>query len=530
MVRFAWVLSMGVGFLSLSQEILWVRLVSFTLKGLSQSFAAVLFCFLIGIAVGSAVGKRFCERSGDLLRISAIVLAAAAAVDLSLILLVPALVHWKIGLAGVLALVVLTAGIKSVMFPIAHHLGSQQSGSRIGRSVSKVYFGNIVGSTLGPIVMGYVLLDNLTVDACLLLVGMATGALSLACALRGRAFPAALASVVVVVAAAGLAWYESTGMVRAIALATDRSIDPTQAPGLTINHIVQNRQGIVHTVHTTDGMPDATLGGNIYDGRIAVDMAQNANWLDRALVLVATHPNPERVLVIGLSTGAWARILSASPRVKAMTVVEINPGYLEIIRQYPQVAGVLSDPRIHIEIDDGRRWMRRHPTEQFDLIVQNTTYYWRAYSSNLLSRDYMVQLSSHLKPGGIVALNSTGSSDVLRTAEQVFAHVERRKSFVYGSHGDFARPIASADAALRELQLGSTPVFSDAAFQAGGIAHEMLHEPFVAPGQRYLGMSEQPDVITDQNLLVEHAHGRLRDNFPGIYRRFDGWRRGGTGS
>jgi len=119
---------------------------------------------------------------------------------------------------------------------------------------------------------------------------------------------------------------------------------------------------------------------------------------------------------------------------------------------------------------------------------------------------------------------------VRRTAEQVFAHVERRKSFVYGSHGDFARPIASADAALRELQLGSTPVFSDAAFQAGGIAHEMLREPFVAPDQRYLGMSEQPDVITDQNLLVEHAHGRLRDNFPGIYRRFDGWRRGGTGS
>ena len=58
----------------------------------------------------------------------------------------------------------LTALIKSIMFPIAHHLGSQQSGARIGRSVSKVYFGNIIGSTLGPIVTGYLLLDQLTMD------------------------------------------------------------------------------------------------------------------------------------------------------------------------------------------------------------------------------------------------------------------------------------------------------------------------------------------------------------------------------
>ena len=179
---------MGVGFLSLSQEILWVRLISFVLKGLSQSFALVLFCFLVGIAIGSAIGKRFCERHADLLRTSAIVLALAATLDVSLVLLLPALLQVKAGLVGVLLLVGLTAALKSIMFPIAHHLGSQQSGARIGRSVSKVYFGNIVGSTLGPIVTGYVLLDHLTIDNCLVLVGLATGVLSLLCAARARTF------------------------------------------------------------------------------------------------------------------------------------------------------------------------------------------------------------------------------------------------------------------------------------------------------------------------------------------------------
>jgi len=81
------------------------------------------------------------------------------------------------------------------------------------------------------------------------------------------------------------------GMVRAIALATERAIEANLAPGLKVDHIVQNRQGIVHTESTTDGLPDAILGGNIYDGRIAVDMERNSNWLDRALVLLAHTPS-----------------------------------------------------------------------------------------------------------------------------------------------------------------------------------------------------------------------------------------------
>src|SRR3954466_12489867 len=114
MTRFAWILSMAVGFLSLSQEILWVRVISFGTRGLSQSFALVLFLFLIGIALGSAIGKRLCERQGDLLRTSAIVLGLAAVVDLSLPGLLPAILHWRGG-AGVFVLIVMTALLKSIM-------------------------------------------------------------------------------------------------------------------------------------------------------------------------------------------------------------------------------------------------------------------------------------------------------------------------------------------------------------------------------------------------------------------------------
>ena len=50
MMSFPWWLSFAIGFLSLSEEILWVRLVGFAYSGVPQSFSFVLGSFLLGIA------------------------------------------------------------------------------------------------------------------------------------------------------------------------------------------------------------------------------------------------------------------------------------------------------------------------------------------------------------------------------------------------------------------------------------------------------------------------------------------------
>jgi predicted membrane-bound spermidine synthase len=511
---------MSIGFLSLSQEILWVRVVSFTLKGLSQSFAIVLFCFLVGIAVGSAIGKRMCHDRSDLLRVSAAVLGLASLIDVGLVFLLPAMLQSRWGLAAVLLLVALTAGLKSVLFPIAHHLGSQQSGGDIGRSVSKVYFGNILGSTMGPIVTGYILLDHLTVDECLLLVGLGSSLLSLLCAIRSGTPARGGAIVAIALGIAAAAWSDTSTMIASIADATS-SID---TPGRRVEHIVQNRHGIIHTVHTPDGAPDTVLGGNIYDGRINVLMDPNYNGLDRALVMLAVHPKPRRVLVIGMSTGAWARILSASPGIEELVIVEINPGYLQLVEKYPQVAGLLRDPRVRIVIDDGRRWLRRHPDETFDLVVQNTTFYWRANATSLLSKEYMQLVTRHLRPGGIAGFNSTLSSDVLETARRTFRFVERRDSFIYGAMTPFSSATPNAESALRDLVLDGERVFSPSAFLEAGLARDMIDRPFVPHDEQLAGLSPSPGVITDQNLLVEHAHGKLREFLPALYRTIEEWR------
>jgi spermidine synthase len=505
----AWVLSFGVGFLSLSQEILWVRLVSFSQQGRPQAFSLVLVVFLVGIAAGSMLGRWACERSTHLLRQAGGALLVAAAFDLAALAVCGytdlALTLEAPGrLARLLLLVALGAAFKGVLFPIVHHLGSDATAGRVGRSVSQVYLGNVMGATLGPIVTGFWLLDVLPLERVWALVALGTALLGLGAWLWDRR-PGPVhhwAAPAVVLAGACWAWAQPPQVVARIA-ADDR-------PDVRLQHLVQNKHGVIHVeAEDSPGSGDITRGGNVYDGRISVDMAINANGLDRAYLMAALHPQPRRVLVVGLSTGAWAAAILGMPGIAHMDIVEINPGYQQLIAQYPQVAPVLSDPRVHLHIDDGRRWLRAHPQAQYDLIFQNTSYHWRAYMTLLLSREYLGELQSHLHTGGIVAANTTGSLDAYLTAASVFKHSVRYRNFVYMSQSPLHKR-SDAQAVLQACTLWAQPAFVPALLAAGGLGHHLATDA-LEPVDDYLRRTlkgRQAGVISDLNLTPEFRHGQ----------------------
>src|ERR1041385_9202333 len=121
----------------------------------------------------------------------------------------------------------------------------------------------------------------------------------------------------------------------------------------------------------------------MYDGMFNVDPISNSNGIRRAYMVAALHPNPQAVLEIGLASGSWSRVLMAYPAVKSITIVEINPGYLDLVRQYEPQRDLLTASNVQINIDDGRRWLMRHPEAKFDFILQNTTWHWRDHITNL---------------------------------------------------------------------------------------------------------------------------------------------------
>jgi spermidine synthase len=76
-----------------------------------------------------------------------------------------------------------------------------------------------------------------------------------------------------------------------------------------------------------------------------------------------------------------------------------------------------------MHFNDERRWLKQHPEENYDLLVMNTTFHWRAYSTMLLSREFLSLMREHMNPGAVLAYNSTFSRDVFPTASVVFPDV-----------------------------------------------------------------------------------------------------------
>ncbi len=497
-VAFARILSFCVGFLSLSQEILFVRLASFAYESLPSAFAFVLVFFLLGIAVGANIGKRICARGGDLRLAGGRVLLAAFVLDA----LVPAIATMGAGnpMASTVlgALILVSAALKSVLFPIAHELGSVVTGARVGRSISLVYASNIAGSTLGPLLTGFLLLDHVSLEHAFRLVAIGTGTLGAACVIASRPRLAGAAAVACAVAAA---W---TILAPARLVSEYAMRDAEMRPP---NLIVETRSGIIHTLpHPSGG--DAVYGSNVYDGRINTDLRINSNGIHRAYVLAALHPNPSRVLVLGLSSGSWTRVLAQFPGVERIDVVEINPGYLELIRRHPEVAPILDDPRIGIDIDDARRWLVRHPDRRYDLIVMNTSYYWRAYATNLLSREFLQLARRHLAPGGVMTYNTTSSPDVLWTAQDVFPFVRRYVNFAYVAEHDFTSRIELLRERLWSIGPPGSPWLDrDNPADRAAVEH-MLAVRFVSPAEVARQADRTLTVITDDNMATEYRYGR----------------------
>jgi hypothetical protein len=84
------------------------------------------------------------------------------------------------------------------------------------------------------------------------------------------------------------------------------------------------------------------------------------------------------------------------------------------------VASLLDNPKVEIVIDDGRRWLNRHPERRFDAIVQNTTWYFRPNVTSLLSQEYLGLVAGHLRDGGVLMYNTTGSARAQRTGCLLF--------------------------------------------------------------------------------------------------------------
>lgn len=488
------------GFIALSYEILWFRVLSFVTGSAPWVFGALLGAYLGGVALASYWARGFCARrpepaARDVRLVSAFVLVASAAGYL----VVPALAALAARGAwpAALPLLAVSAGLLGAVLPLVAHLAIPPDGTA-GARLSYVYAADIVGSALGSALTGYVLLDLASLAS--ISVALAAGGAVLGGVLwwwSGSSVPARSAGF-------ALAALSIACAVLPAPVLFDRLWERLQlrerSADLRFAEVVENRHGVI-TV-TADG---TVFGGGAFDGAFSTDLLRDANGIWRAYSMLGLHPAPRRVLVIGLGSGSWARVAQALPGVERLTLVEINPGYLQLIREREEFAPLLEDPRVEVVVDDGRRWLARHPERRFDLVVANLTLHWRAHATNLLSSEFVALVKEHLAPDGVYYFNSTGSNHAIDTARAAFASGLRLGGFVAVSD----RPLRFDAARMREilprLHMGARPVLDLSSPEHRARLEWMVEQPrdVAAP-------AATAQVVTDDNMLTEWRSVWLR--------------------
>lgn len=446
----ACLLAFASGFIALSHEILWYRVYSYTSQGGAEAFALMLGAYLAGIAFGSYGARVLCRDGALPLRAVAWLLAASALAFFLPPLVASAVVlmdSWELTLPAV----AVASALLGAVFPLVGHAFIAPD-ARSGSRISYLYVANILGSVAGSLGTGFVLLDHwplATVAWLLACLSLAcAGALAAARGVRGLRLAGALAGCLM-----GAVALQALGPLLYGTLYEKLQFRTGYQPGEPFAHLVENKSGVIAV--TAGG---TIFGGGAYDGGFNTSLVNDTNGVLRAYALAGLHPAPREVLLIGLSSGSWAAALAAHPRLERLTIVEINPGYLQLLPRYPQVAWLLRDPRVQIEIDDGRRWLVRHAERRFDAIVVNGTLHWRAHASNLLSAEFTALARSRLRPGGLYFFNATGSDRAARTAGDAFRHVLRLSNCIAASDAPLAFDPGVWSRAMRGAAVGGKPV------------------------------------------------------------------------
>lgn len=399
------------GLTSIADEVFWSRVLVLHLGSSVYAYALMLTSFLIGIAAGSALIHRIIDRVDPVktLFFLELVLAATLAVQ----------IHYFVRFADVLealaralnaatyemTLVVLLLTVLSALFiptaimgatfPLVVKLYGDRTGAAEGRASGVVYFFNTLGSILGSLLAGFVIIRWIGSQNGLFLMALINLLIAVILFRSGsgrRRWVLSLASsATVLVCAFVLARPDQ--IILSAGLFADR-----KAPVLLF------REDVTATV-TLRQMEGKFLSLELNGVNVAGTSPDllGTQHLQGHLPLLA-HGSAKRVLHIGFGSGGTAWAVSRHP-VQQIRIAEISPEVLEVSdsRLRSVNHGVLSDPRVRVEINDGRNFILATP-ETFDVILSDSIHPRYAGNGSLYTRDYFELCRKKLAPGGVISM------------------------------------------------------------------------------------------------------------------------------
>ncbi len=401
------------GYVIVALEIVWVRVLGQFGQYHAYLFPTVLGVFLLADGAGMALAARMVRRMSDprpaffLTQGGGFVLGALLLGALWFAIGIPPLRDWmgadfdrfgtrEVALSTFIIVLVVAppSFVIGMTFPFVQR-AVQQDLASVGARVGWVQLANILGNAAGSILTGLVTFHLLGTAGTLALLAALSLLLLLFWLVQSRAARGAMLAL--------------AGASAAIALLTPanaafwRRMHGVTAPTLTAWG--EDRSGVVLYRER------ATLPGR-EDGRFFI-MGHGQGFvpfLDTHILLgmlgPMLHPDPKRVLAIGIGSGGTPYGATFSPRTERVRAIElVNPvldALREIARERPDgpVAALLADRRVTLEYGDGRRALTRGEG-RYDVIEADAIRPQSSHSGLLYSHEFLQQVRARLAPGGL---------------------------------------------------------------------------------------------------------------------------------
>jgi spermidine synthase len=410
------------GAASFMYELGWIRMLSLVLGSSTHSFELMLSAFIFGLAFGGLYVRKRIERIADRERyLAAIMLTmgALAALTVPACNLMYDFMAWALGTfthtpGGYVAFNAVSQSIAMViMFPatfcagmtlplLTHALMRRGGGEKaIGAIYSVNTLGAIAGVLLGiHLIMPWVGLKGVILTGAALHIGLGLSRLRPGSLRQPSTAVAVAVSVAVLALTAvfgGLDPMRVASGVFRLGIATlpaDAKVLYVR-DGKTATITVHEHRGIVAI--STNGKPDA--------GMQMAATTQHAPD-ETTMVLAAAIPlslqrDAKRVANIGFGSGLTTHTLLASPHLRQLDTIEIEPAMVEGARRAfgPRIHNVFEDPRSHIVYEDAKTFFAAS-REPYDLIVSEPSNPWVSGVASLFSDEFYGRVVHYLRPDG----------------------------------------------------------------------------------------------------------------------------------
>ncbi|MDW7968777.1 MAG: fused MFS/spermidine synthase [Thermoanaerobaculum sp.] len=393
------------GFVALSLELVWTRILLLHLGSRVYAFVLVLAVYLGGLALGSALVRRWIPAGRRALAWCQALLA------LSLLLQIPLLRGFSqvlatlggvlkpqgfLGLELTLALAVaLLLGLPTVLFGASFPLAVEAvpGGDCAGQHAGLVAAANTVGAILGSLCGPLVLVPLLGTQRALLLFVVVAG--TLAVSLKAARGIGVLAGTVGAVALLALWRLPPETVLYGAGVLQQGQVEEVResAEGTVIVRRVQDARGPWRSLEI-NGVNVAGTSPELW----AIQRLQGH-------LPLLLHPYPKSVLHIGFGSGGTAWAVAQHRSVQEITVAEISPVVLEVAdRLFVGVNhGVLADPRVRVVVNDGRNVLLV-TDRRFDVILSDSIHPVFAGNSSLYTLEYFALCRQRLNPAGVVSM------------------------------------------------------------------------------------------------------------------------------